>query len=308
MRSTTVGNIRYLIDGSPTHEVEGDNSSRRNKRDEITFAHEMSIKSARKLFAEQQLDRKTVNSEAKRQQLQEKGFCKVGFRSKVASQLTSIQNPIIYRNEKTPETELSRSLRTTFVGEVQQLLKALTGAKYCFSISHACRFGKRNPTGVEYLTAFATFAHCDFTTSIFSGAPAMVGVCLIHFIYHLLFAFFSILKLCKRGVHIEEAENLDYAFFNVWQPVEQDVYQHPLALLDWTTVNSSDIESVSLGYKVTPKGGAEGAGETQHKEDNNSQQYAPAIAQLYHNSKHQWFYYPQMKVDEMLVFTQCDSR
>lgn len=75
------------------------------------------------------------------------------------------------------------------------------------SVTHGVRNAKTNAVGgkaretqnkgVEYLAAYATFAHSDFSTDIFKGAWKM---------------------LVKRGVPEEVAKNMEYGFFNVWQP------------------------------------------------------------------------------------------
>jgi hypothetical protein len=65
----------------------------------------------------------------------------------------------------------------------------LSGAPLCYVIGHAVRKGNENTSGVGYLTAYATFAHCDYTTAIADGAPKM---------------------LAKRaGISVEEAEGMD---------------------------------------------------------------------------------------------------
>ena len=45
---------------------------------------------------------------------------------------------------------------------------------------------------------------------------------------------------------------MDVAFFNIWQPTNATVHNHPLALLDWGTVVETDVMGVELGYAVTP--------------------------------------------------------
>jgi hypothetical protein len=245
MSAHNLAAIRYLKAGTDVS-VKDDDGSRQQSRDEITSLQDVPMLSARGMCNDLE-------------QLRTKGFCLAQFNSQVKNHLSDIQNPIIYRNEKTLETERSRQIREMYQSECEALLTQITGAKYCFSISHACRTGKPKATGVEYLTAYATFAHCDYTDDILSGAPSM---------------------LRKRGVSDIESESLDYAFYNIWQPVNQKVYQHPLAMLDWATVNHHDIQPVSLGYNVTPTGD-----ESKQKTKTG---YAPMINQLYHNSSHQW--------------------
>jgi len=157
------------------------------------------------------------------------------------------------------------------------------GASHVWTLHYACRFGKENPTGVEYITAYASFAHADYTETILPNAKAM---------------------LMKRGISEEEAKGLDVAFVNTWQPVgRMAVMQHPLAMLDWTTVAEGDMKTESLGYAVTPKGGEEGG-----TFDAPKRTQAPPINRIYHSDSHHWYFFPSMLPSEMLIFSQCDSR
>ena len=196
---------------------------------------------------------------------------------------------VIYRNEKSPETTTSKRLRETYQTECEQMLCDSLGAKYAFTLHHATRYGKKNPKGVEYLTAYATFAHTDYTQEILDGAKSMAQ---------------------KRGVPVPELDKLDFRFVNLWQPVDRAVEQHPLALLDASTLHPDDVKAVSLGYSVTPKGsGKDGKANRPAEEAKpaSKKNFAPSVGQLVHNSAHQWYYYPRLTPDEILVFTQCDS-
>eukprot|EP00747_Dinoflagellata_sp_TGD_P220108 gnl/TRDRNA2_/TRDRNA2_92118_c0_seq3.p1 gnl/TRDRNA2_/TRDRNA2_92118_c0~~gnl/TRDRNA2_/TRDRNA2_92118_c0_seq3.p1 ORF type:complete len:355 (+),score=53.29 gnl/TRDRNA2_/TRDRNA2_92118_c0_seq3:97-1065(+) len=264
--------------------VTDDGESRRQSRDKVSEVRQMSVDSAHTLeaaFAGVDGNETTVA----RCVLEQYGFCRMKFRSTVADELLSVQNPAVYRVDKDPESELSRQLRLTYQREAEQMVCEATGAKHCITLHHAVRFGKPNPKGVEYLTAYATFAHVDYTQSILASAPGM---------------------LVKRGVPQSEIANSDFAFFNVWQPVGQTVEQHPLALLDQSSVDQNQIRVMSLGYKVAPKRG-DGNADIFNKSAPEQQQ-APAIGQLVHSDAHRWYYYPQLTPDEALVFVQCDSR
>ena len=83
------------------------------------------------------------------------------------------------------------------------------------------------------------------------------------------------------------------------------VEQHPLALLDWSTLDPDDVREVSLGYKVTPKGG--GAVDIHNKAEKKKQR-APPVGQLFHSDAHRWYFYPRVTPSEGLIFVQCDSR
>ena len=219
--------------------------------------------------------------------LRKHGFVKISnFLSKVHDDLPLIQNPMVYRTDKTiPETEASIKTRSVYFRECEELVKRLTGADEAHFVTHAVRSDKTQQVGgearskatkaVEYLTAYATFAHTDFTDEILPGAFKM---------------------LTKRGVSVERAKQMDYAFFNIWQPTNFPVETAPLALLDWTSMDIKDVHKVSLGYNVTPKGGKP------------QETYAPPIAQPTYSKKHRWYYYPNLQLHECLVFTQIDGR
>ena len=212
-------------------------------------------------------------------QLQERGFTLVPFLSAAHADLGTIENPDHYKTPDqlaVPETAVGRRTRETYFAECESLVKEVTGAPHCFTIGHAVRKGNDNTSGVGYLTAYATFAHCDYTVAIANGAPKM---------------------LAKRmGISLEEAEEMDVAFYNIWQSTNHTVVQHPLALLDYNTVETTDVMGVELGYAVTPES------------DRSKQRRAPQIAQLTHREGHRWYFYPQLQQDEALLFKQVDIR
>lgn len=272
--------IRYMRSEADTNVVSDDGESRRNNRDATTAIHKMSILTS--------AERGKTPANA-REVLDRQGFCCVDWKSSVADELLSVQNPQVYRVEKSPETEDSRRVREKYIEEAEQMLKEATGAKDVFTLHHACRYGKPNPKGVEYLTAYATFAHTDYTESIVPNAGPM---------------------LLRRGVPEAELADLDVAFYNLWQPVLNEVEQHPLALLHPSTLDLDDIRSVSLGYKVAPKSSADKKALSAdiHNKADESKQQAPDVGQLVHNDRHQWHYWPKMTPNEILVFVQFDTR
>merc|ERR1712187_1073478 len=130
-----------------------------------------------------------------------------GFRSAVHDRLEKIQNPLVYRTDKeAPESAESVAAREIYFRECEELVQRLTGADVAFNISHAVRNGEGNrlSKGVEYLTAYATFAHTDYTAEIVPNAWKM---------------------LVKRGVPEAQAKRMRVAFLNVWQPTRVPVEQ-----------------------------------------------------------------------------------
>ena len=219
-----------------------------------------------------------------RDQLARHGFVSVPFASEVQMDLGHVQNPSVYRNDPgIVEGPLAKATRETYFREAEALVGRIVGAAHCFAISHAVRKGNDDASGKQYLTAYATFAHCDYTAAIAPNAWKM---------------------LAKRGVPVGEAQAMDVAFINLWQPTNAPVEQFPLAVLDWESVNAEeDVTPVQLGFAVTPTRGGKEDTPTERK-----QQYAPQIAQLTHRDSHRWFTYPQLAPSEALLFTQYDSR
>ncbi len=85
-----------------------------------------------------------------------------------------------------------------------------------------------------------------------------------------------------------EAEQLlrrRFAIVNVWRSIAGPVYNYPLALCDAATVRSEDLISVE-------RRAAERIGELQ-------------VA--LHDSGHRWYYFPEMQMDEALLFKTFDS-
>ncbi|MEE3133369.1 MAG: CmcJ/NvfI family oxidoreductase, partial [Pseudomonadota bacterium] len=78
----------------------------------------------------------------------------------------------------------------------------------------------------------------------------------------------------------------DYAWFNIWSPIERLAEQNQLTVLDARTLSMDDI----CEYNFTEQAG-------------NGYAAIPA-----HNPNHRFFYFPQMKPGEVIIFKQFDSR
>ena len=77
-----------------------------------------------------------------------------------------------------------------------------------------------------------------------------------------------------------------FAIICFWRPVDmkEPVRNKPLAVLDKQSVKPADIVP-SMLYDLVPKGPVN--------------QFA-----LKYNEAHKWYYYPEMRTDEVLAFTQ----
>eukprot|EP01084_Bolivina_argentea_P028776 53445_1 len=82
----------------------------------------------------------------------------------------------------------------------------------------------------------------------------------------------------------------------VWTPVQMktNICKNSLALLDMNTLLKEDIKPFHYGGTLLL---ADGTTETTNG----------SSAHLLHNSNHKWYYYPQMKNDETIIFTHYRS-
>ena len=78
----------------------------------------------------------------------------------------------MYRSNKALEESYSIETRHVYFQECEKLVKTLTGAEEAHFINHAARSARRKTCAharksasksVDYLTAYATFAHADYT-------------------------------------------------------------------------------------------------------------------------------------------------
>ena len=144
--------------------------------------------------------------------LQKHGFVKLdGFVSDVHATLHRIENPLVYRSNKAEEeSEISIGTRHVYFRECENLVKNLTGAEEAHFINHAARSGMTQNMGanarktasksVDYLTAYATFAHADFTEEILPRAYKIFvkrGVCIPSAITRLRYTNMSPIR-CQR--------------------------------------------------------------------------------------------------------------
>lgn len=87
----------------------------------------------------------------------------------------------------------------------------------------------------------------------------------------------------------EELQRKRLVNINVWRGT-RPVHNYPLAVCDARTVAREDFLQVSLGK---PEGGFRDG--------------MPAGLNMAYSPRHEWYYYPDMQVDEALVFRLCDT-
>ncbi len=84
----------------------------------------------------------------------------------------------------------------------------------------------------------------------------------------------------------EQRLSRPYCFINVWRPIGRPVENDALAVCDARTIAATDLAPTDLIY-------ADRVGE---------------FFNLTHNPAHRWYYFRHMTPDEVLVFTNFDSR
>ncbi len=154
-------------------------------------------------------------------------------------------------------------VRRTYYPRVEALVQRLTGTSQVVVYHHLIR----TEDSSSFNQAYARYVHCDF-----SGARARE-------ISHDLMVK---RRLCTAA----EAEQYDYAWYNTWQPIDREVQQNPLTLIDARSLARDDLAEYVFG-------------------DSGSD----AVASMpFYNSGHRHYYFPRMQTDELVVLKQLDTR
>lgn len=109
----------------------------------------------------------------------------------------------------------------------------------------------------------------------------------VHCDYSMATARSASLNLLKnRNIDTKPYENAEFAWYNSWQPFDNPVQQNPLALLDAETIRVGDI----VDYEYGGNGKKSKSSMPVYRDD------------------HQFYYYSDMTLDEVLLIKQLDSR
>ena len=152
-------------------------------------------------------------------------------------------------------------IKKVYVGEMTELLQGLTGADHLFWFNFS---PLRSEDPDHFLSAYSLYMHCDYSPKVRNGLIRAL--------------------LQRRGSELaHEQESWDFAWFNLWRPVDWDVETRPLTIADATTIDPDDV----LEYHP-----AEGA----------------LAAMPVHDAAQRLYYFPGMRTDEVAVFKQLDTR
>ncbi len=88
-------------------------------------------------------------------------------------------------------------------------------------------------------------------------------------------------------LHSGAIDEQRYWIVNVWRPINGTVEQKPLALCDARSMRADDFVAAKIRFPTGRNGG---------------------VMAVKHRDEHRWCYFPQMSVDEALVFKSFDPR
>ncbi len=154
-------------------------------------------------------------------------------------------------------------VRRTYYPRIEALVRRLTGPSQVIIYHHLIRTEDTS----SFNQAYARYVHCDFSEA---QAREM-----------------SRKLMVERGVCTEaETEQYDYAWYNTWQPIDREVQQNPLTLIDATSLDREDMVDYAFGESSSDELGS----------------------MPFFSPKHRHYYFPRMQTDELIVLKQLDTR
>ena len=153
-------------------------------------------------------------------------------------------------------------VRSNYYPTIERLIRAETGAVEVFFTQHVVRTEDRS----DFNKAYARFIHCDYQLS----DPRRSAEELLR----------------NRALSPDAYIDAEFAWFNTWQPLDNDVEANPLAFIDATTLAADDI----VEYYYTGFG-------------KNGRSSMPV-----ENPDHEFYYFKTMTPREVLILKQLDTR
>ena len=89
----------------------------------------------------------------------------------------------------------------------------------------------------------------------------------------------------ERPEAIDELLRRRFAIVNVWRSISGPVFNHPLTICDASTVGQDDLVSM----------------------ERRAEERIGELQVALHNPEQRWYYFPEMTMDEALVFKTFDS-
>lgn len=151
-------------------------------------------------------------------------------------------------------------VEAVYYPETHALMRRVTGADKVYTTQHVVRTEDTS----DFNQAYARFVHTDYSLN----NPRQAAEKLLQ----------------ERGEDPEQYSN--FAWYNTWQPIEREVRQNPLAVIDATTLESGDV----VDYYYTGFG------------------KKTLTSMPVENDAHRFYYFSRMQPDEMLIIKQLDTR
>ncbi len=148
--------------------------------------------------------------------------------------------------------------------QIEALMRELTGADHVFPYQHQIRTEDTS----SFNNAYARFIHSDYDLA----SPRETVEDLV----------------TEHDLELDLDKEWDFAWYNLWQPVDWEVQQNPLAIIDATSMRDDDM----ITYLYTGFGAGERFRSTM-----------PA-----YNPEHRIYFFPHMQTDEIMVFKQMETR
>jgi hypothetical protein len=182
----------------------------------------------------------------------------------LAERLSLDENGFVFVEHKTKVADFfdAGQLMSVYYPEVQQLIKAASGASRIEIFDHTLRSGNESEREEKLIREPVLSAHNDYTE--WSGPNRL------------------------REFLPDEADELlkrRFAIIQVWRAINRPIQSNPLALADAKSIAFEDLLIAERRYPHR-------VGQTYR---------------LKYNPNHRWFYFPEMRRDEALVFKVYDS-
>ena len=163
-----------------------------------------------------------------------------------------------------------KEIKAVYYPEITALAKRVTGAVEVFITQHVVRTEDKS----DFNKAYARFLHCDYSLED-ARATAMR-------------------LLQKRGAALVDYEGKEFAWYNAWQPFDNEAVKNALALVDAASLAADDI----VDYRYT--------GYANDKRPDAAMEGKSAMPA--HNAAHRFYYVSRMTPREVLFFKQLDTR
>ena len=167
-------------------------------RHEITASVDVQLHDARRLPAD----------ETQLEQLRDRGFTMAKFwdddlHPQLNKFLLNFDPAMRHRSGEdghgSEDQERSKAVRDRLYAQGAAWAQRALGAKHVFPMTHTCRYGNQgHADGKAYITSYATFAHCDYTTRIVKPEASWKA-------------------LVAYGMPEDEARSMDVGYYNIWR-------------------------------------------------------------------------------------------